>query len=258
MSQIRTRINLSARSFPLVQENWGRTVIVSGQDQNFNRQVQANTDSDHDVGIPQIYYGHNVMPHAQGFQSIGYSQVIAPVVGITFVSVWNILDGFGNFALLGVTNAGNWYVWEASIPVWTLRATAIGTSISTAYCNGKTYIYTTGFGAQVYNFTTKSFTFIGLTGTDIVKTLGLTSSFGYLIAWTSAYAPAIYSVAVTTGSPTVTGLPAGNYQYLIGSVITSTAFAAGTTVLGATSTTLVLSTNSTTTGTVNLTTAGID
>jgi len=238
MAQIRTRINLSARSFPLVQENWGRTVIVSEQDQNFNRQVQASTDTDHDVGIPQIYYAHNVMPHAQGFQSIGYLPIVAGSTGgYTFVQVFNLLDDLGNFALFATTTDGTWLTWENSVPVWTVRATGQNTTnpISTAFCSGKTYIYQRSAGAFIFNFTTKNFDAVTLTGLDTTVVNGLTSSFGYLIAWSSIRVPGTTPVNFTNGSnvivSTYVGPPPINLNILVGQVVTAPQLPAGTTVL---------------------------
>ena len=72
MAQITYRANLSAKSFPFISDNWGRTVIVPQYDNTFNRELSSQEDSDRDVGIPQAYYMHNVMPTAQGFQSVGW------------------------------------------------------------------------------------------------------------------------------------------------------------------------------------------
>ena len=76
MGQITYRANLSAKAFPFISDNWGRTVITAGPDNTFNRQVSSAEDLDRDAGIPQIYYCHNVMPFAQGFQSVSYLDVI--------------------------------------------------------------------------------------------------------------------------------------------------------------------------------------
>ncbi len=249
MSQFRTRINLSARTFPLVQENWGRTVIVSAQDQNFNRQVQASSDTDHDVGIPQIYYAHNVMPHAQGFQSIGYNSTIAAAVALTgtLVQVFDVIDDLGNFAILGTTTNGDWWMWEPAIPVWTKRATGQNTvnPITVAYCNGKSYIYQKVTGAKLYDFVGKVFNAVALTGLDLTIVNGLTSSFGYLIAWSSVRNPGTFPASVTNGSNVMTGNLVGPpppvYTNLVGQVVTAPELPAGTTVVSVVGNTLTLS-----------------
>lgn len=253
MSQIRTRINLSARGFPLVQENWGRTVIVGGQDQNFNRQVQASTDADHDIGIPQIFYAHNVMPHAQGFQSIGYLALISAASdGLVFSQVFNILDDLGNFALMGIAGS-TWYFWESAIPIWTARVTGASTAvkITVAYCSGKSYIYQRNIGAQLYSFSSHSVSAITLTGLDITIVDGLASSFGYLIAWSSVRQPVDYAVAFTSGSAiavsTFVGPPPPVLTNLVGQTVTATELPAGTTVLSVSGDNITLSAAATTT-----------
>src|ERR1700744_6157259 len=78
MAQVQYRANLSAKDFTFVAETWGRTVVLKSFDQNFSRQVVSATDPDKDIGIPQIYYCHNVMPASGGFQSIGYTKFVNP------------------------------------------------------------------------------------------------------------------------------------------------------------------------------------
>lgn len=261
MAQIRTRINLSSRSFPLIQENWGRTVIVGGQDQNFNRQVQASTDSDHDVGIPQIYYAHNVMPHAQGFQSIGYLTVIAASNdGLIFSQVFNLIDDLGNFALLGITDTGTWYTWESAFTGWIVRATGQNTvnPITVTFCSGKSYIWQRIVGAKLYNFTSKNFDVTTITGLDYTLVNGLTSSFGYLIAWSSIRQPGTVSITTTSGNPVAVsnyfGPPPTDYSSLIGQTITSPQFPAGAIVISVLGDNITLSANatsSTSTGVLN-------
>lgn len=228
--------------------------MVGNQDQNFNRQVQASTDSDHGVGIPQIYYAHNVMPHAQGFQSVGYLLTLNATGGgaVTFTQVFNILDDLGNFALLGITSQGNWYTWENSIPQWTLRLTGQSAAqVTVAYCSGKSYIYQQYVGARTFNFTTKAFDAVTLTGLDLTVVTGLTSSFGYLIAWSTIRVSGAVPVAFTIGSniavSTFVGPPPPNYAPLIGQVVTAPELPAGTTVTGVSGGNIYLSANATAT-----------
>jgi hypothetical protein len=78
---VEIRGNLSSAYFPLVSQYHGRTVIVSGQDNNFNRQLYSSADNDKDIGIPQMYYGHNIMPTGTGFLSVGFEQRVPAVDG---------------------------------------------------------------------------------------------------------------------------------------------------------------------------------
>jgi len=76
MPQITYRGNLSSKTFPFVAENFGRTIIVPQYDHTYVKHALDPQDPDKDVGIPQLYYCHNVMPHSAGVQSVGYTQLI--------------------------------------------------------------------------------------------------------------------------------------------------------------------------------------
>jgi hypothetical protein len=67
MSQITYRGNLASATWPLISALFGRSVIVGGPDQNFIRQLYSPEDPDKDIGVPQIYYLHNVLPTSSGF-----------------------------------------------------------------------------------------------------------------------------------------------------------------------------------------------
>lgn len=71
MAQIPYRANLSAATFPMTIADGGRTVIVPGPDQNFDRRVDPE-GAQKDAGIPQALYMENVMPTTNGYQSVGY------------------------------------------------------------------------------------------------------------------------------------------------------------------------------------------
>lgn len=229
MSQLKGRINLDAKVFPFISQNWGRTVIVStNSDNNFNRQVQASTDSDHDIGIPQAYYMHNVMPHAQGLQSIGYTGIVAAELPgeLTFKYVRELKDNLGNYALLGICTNGKWYVRETS-GAWTLVTTSSFPSLPvyTAYINGITYVYQKNTGLQIYSWITHTFTGAAFLGIDASVIDGITSSFGYMVAWSGINGGYSIPVTATTGSSQVSGV-VGFAR--IGDIIASPFFPANT------------------------------
>jgi hypothetical protein len=184
MTQIVYGANLSAKSFPFLSENWGRTIIVKGPDNVFNAQLAAKEDSDKDVGVPQIYYAHNVLPTDTGFQSIGYSQITSSVQGKTFISQTLIRDASDNKVYMAITSAGEVYINSGSS--WVYKTTFAGTytAITTAYVSGVTYIWLPTVGCYKYDFGTAAFVSVTLTGLDIPTTLGICPSYGYLVAWT--------------------------------------------------------------------------
>lgn len=182
MAQVTYRGNLSARSFPFLSQNWGRTVIVGQYDNNFNRQVVSSDDNDKDIGIPQVFYMHNVMPHQQGFQSIGYVQVQESLPADEFAYITFLTrDSVGNIVYLMVTYAGK--VYKSIAGSWIYVRTFPNTNITVAYVSGTTYVYVARVGCYVYSFGLGDFQLITLTALDPIQTLGITGSAGYLIAW---------------------------------------------------------------------------
>jgi len=83
MAAIAYRANLSSASYPMTISDGGRTVIIPGPDNNYDRRVDP-TGQQLDAGIPQALYLENVMPTNNGYQSVGYW---APTVPMTVPSV---------------------------------------------------------------------------------------------------------------------------------------------------------------------------
>lgn len=71
MSQTAYRANLSSATYPMTIADGGRTVIIPGPDNNYDRRVDP-TGQQLDAGIPQALYLENVMPTSNGYQSVGY------------------------------------------------------------------------------------------------------------------------------------------------------------------------------------------
>lgn len=226
MSQITYRANLSAKSFPFISENFGRSVIVPQYDNNFNRQLTASEDLDKDVGIPQIYYCHNVMPHPQGFQSVGYTPVIAGGFS-NFTSIFALRDAGENRAYLGITSTGNYYISTGG--PWAFKGTyPTGGITTTAFVSGTTYIYIQGYGCIKYDFGTSAFVgggsggtgnFSGLVTTGAGATIGITAAAGYLIAWNQTAVAWSSTIDPTDFVPSlVTGAGGGNVEGAKGSI----------------------------------------
>lgn len=190
MAQITYRANLNAATFPFLAEDFGRSVIVPGQDNNFNRQVTSKEDSDKDIGIPQVYYMHNVMPFAQGLQSVGYKQIVEGV-HTGFLDVFALRDdtGVGFNSFMGVSYDGTTsskILWILSGGIWTSTSTAVpDKKITYAHLQGKTYIYIESVGCLRWDFATSAFASVTMTGLDTSKILGITYAAGYMIAWDS-------------------------------------------------------------------------
>jgi len=186
MAQVTYRGNLSAKVFPFIAEYFGPTVIVQGQDQNFQRQLTSSEDLDKDRGIPQIYYGHNVMPCAEGFQSIGYTNVLT-TQGNNFNNIYLLRDTSGNEVFYSHTKAGEDYVLPVGRINWIKvsgSSVAGDVPISVATMNGQTFIYFANLGCYLYDIASNTLKQVDLSGLNETEVIGITSSAGYMIAWT--------------------------------------------------------------------------
>jgi len=239
MAQIVYRGNLSAASFPFISTFGGRTVIVPGQDNTFNRQVQSQGDLDKDVGIPQIYYCHNVLPNENGFQSVGYEEKIHPtdITGLT--QMFKVRDDSYNggskaylalspdsFFLcldetLGYTSELTQY-WNGSTLV-DLPSNLSELQITIAHVAGISYIYVESLYCLVFSFSNLRLELTTLTSLTASAILGLTESNGYLIAYSSNAVAWSSTIDPTDFTPSLqTGAGGGNVEGIQG-VITAAA-----------------------------------
>ena len=189
MTQQTYRANLTAAEFPMTSEFQGRTVIMAGPDQNYSRQANSPKNKDRDIGIPQMYYCHNVIPTDAGLGSVGYLQLApAPMdTDNTFQDGFTLRDVNDNVAIFNNTASGRNYVLPTIAAGWlrtTDKAVATGKEVSTAFVNGETYIYFGGVGCVKYNFAANTLDAVILTGLVATDIMGICASSGYMIAWT--------------------------------------------------------------------------
>lgn len=233
MAQISYRANLSAAIFPMTLARAGRSVIVQGPDQNFNRSIDSPDDSNRDAGIPQIIYGENILPTADGYQSVGYKadatsfpggavdrvDILArvPLAGTSSLEInlqLNAIDGYAytNGTWSAITFSGAWlYVG--------------GNDITTATVNGVCYLFTAGALYTVTYPGPVTITNISATVLPVgflTDKLSMCGAYNYLIFastdtiyWSSTttatdFTPSLVSGA---GSGRVNGT-AGNMKYL--------------------------------------------
>lgn len=221
MGQITYRANLSAKSFPFISENFGRSVIVGQYDNNFVRQVVSAEDQDKDIGIPQLYYCHNVMPTASGIQSIGYTNILPAVGGVTdFDKIFVLRDPDANLAYLGVRANGDFWVCDGTGSPWVYKLPGIaGRLITTGTVGGVTYLYMERNGCYRYNFGTGGFDWVVLAGLDMSQIIGICDASGYLIAWTKNTVAWSSTIDPTDFVPdSVTGAGGGGVEEVKGTI----------------------------------------
>lgn len=213
MAFFKYRADLANAIFPFESDFSGRTVIIPGQDQNYNYLDEAGLPVK-DRGIPQAYYMHNVLATPQGYQSIGYDTVITAAAGsptnfdtifaldYTSPAVTRFL-----FAPAGGKNyifdpdVGNW----ASIsPVANIAGNAL---VTTANANGMTWFFYQNTNCYYYDQTTKLMVVQALTGLTVANVKGICGALGYMIAyddvnllWSSATTPTNFTPSLITGA----------------------------------------------------------
>lgn len=195
MSTITYRGNLSAKTFPFLTDFHGQTVIVPGNDNTFNRSLVSPEDLDRDVGVPSIYYCHNVLPAPYGFTSVGYTQQIPPVspASTLFTGVKVLKSN-----AISTTVAGPQYYFSPQISgvhnvlllggiSWSTISNTVAytstTVITYATCQGISYIFFSGIGCYKYDSATNTLVAVTLTGLVAANIQGIVSYQGYIIAF---------------------------------------------------------------------------
>lgn len=225
MTQQEYRGNLTAAEFPLLSELQGQTVIMPQLDQNFSRDASSPKNKDRDIGIPQIYYMHNMLPTDAGVTSVGY-QVIAPAPAGTdnqFTDMFLLRDPNENVAYFVNTGSGRCYVLPSIGTGWlrTTDAAPLGVTdfVTVAYVNGETYIYFGRVGCYKYDFASNALVAVTLTGLTAANLIGITSSNGYMIAWTATLVLRSSIIDPTDFTPSlVTGAGGGGVQDIKGAI----------------------------------------
>ena len=188
MAQMPIRANLSAANFPFNSNFMGRTVIIPRYDQNrVGVSGFSGADADGDVGIPQIFYGHNIMPTGQGFKSVAYtSRANAYRNATNFDKAITIFDGDNNKALYVPGGGYNYLLTGNSMPNWMLLTRLPGVAhklITRSLVNQRSLLFVENTGCYEIDLTAKTFntvTLVGVTATDLK---GMCSASNYNIAW---------------------------------------------------------------------------
>lgn len=199
MSHQSFRINLSAYSYPFATELWGRSIIVPQIDENYEVTLASKADISKDKGIPQAYYMHNVMPTAQGYQSISYDKIAEPITtgAVDFNAAFPIQNSNGNRFVFVPANGQN-YIYDQEQGGWLSFPFSAGDIspinpplVTTAFVNGQSYIFYEGYGCFVYNDAAVSFDTVALAGLSIPDITGICAANGYMIAFAKDAHPAI-------------------------------------------------------------------
>lgn len=231
MSQQTYRANLSAASFPLLASLQGRTIVVGKSDATYAPQIDANTEVTKDIGIPQLFYCHNVLPHAQGYIAVSYDQIAAASAGALHTGCLFIKDPAGNKGYVSLDTAGTLWVHSVASAVFTsklVNAAAAGKRLSVAYVAGESYLYVENIGCYRYDFGAALFVAVVLTGLVAANIVGLTAASGYMVAWDTISVSWSSLITPTDFTPSLlTGAGGGTVENTRGKIVFCLSFADG-------------------------------
>lgn len=228
--------NLSSSLFPFATELWGRSIIMPGLDENYNKTVFSTVDPGFEKTVAQVMYMHNVMPAVEGYQSVGFDTVIptnpsaspsgafgsfafgisgfgqSPISSFTYDKIFPI-QAVSQNRFLFVPAGGLNFIYDGQVGTWRsvspfpANAVANNVQVTTAFVQGQTYIYYSQYGCFIYDDVNKMLvevTLIGLNKTDI---LGICAANGYMIAydnvavaWSSLVNPTDFVPSLITGA----------------------------------------------------------
>lgn len=209
------RVNLGASAFPLLTELAGRTIIVPGQDEHYDRAVVSTTaDTEKDKGTPQAFFMENVVPTGQGMQSINYYTLLQSQLSVNDFSSTYPLRVDTTARIILCPAGGKNYIYDRSVSTdWnTNSAFAEGTvpanvQVTTAEVNGITYIYYKNHGCYKYDPTFKILVPVVLVGLVAADIVAICASNGQLIAvtstalaWSSLTDPTDFTPSLITGA----------------------------------------------------------
>jgi hypothetical protein len=192
MAQQSYRANLSAAIYPMALSRAGRSVIIPGIDQNYDRRVDP-TGEQKTPGIPQALYLENVVPTVEGYQSVGYitQQSVPANLGLALkLEIRDVNIGLVTLFFCEATNVV--YAWyNGAWRTVTAPTAPTGAHLSYATIRGKTYIFD-GVDLFEFQFNSPNFELIWkddaagtgafLSPTGVLEGCrAIASSFGYML-----------------------------------------------------------------------------
>lgn len=239
MPQITHRANLSAAIFPMTLADAGRSVINPQSDSNYDRRVDPSGEQK-DAGIPQAIYLENVIPTANGYQSVGWSERL-PLpprsAGVGSLSAYKAFvvedtvflarEGTAGYVDVVSNVIGCTLTWQYNAGATPLipspsSSTSIASVRGTNYYCDRTSLFT-----FTIDPVTKQLTFTDVTGSVTGITVAsiryICSAYNYLIAlhddgtiyWSSTTTPTDFTASLVTGAGSETPGNDIDAQFLI-------------------------------------------
>ena len=228
MALIPFRANTQSSFIPLLSRQSSQTIISAEIDQTYVPNVNPqDSTSPVERGIPQILYGHNIMPSTFGYQSVGYLDLypgigadvhideVMLIVARGGARTYIAIDYLVKRAIYVLDNGTTW-VLPANSPV---GFPDINRKVSVATINGESVIHVPGAGSYYYDSNAQSFEWRELAGLDQPLVEGLVAASGYLIAWSkTGYSWSASNDPYDFTPSDITGAGGGDLQYASGAI----------------------------------------
>lgn len=184
MSTKTMRLNLSSSEFPLLNQDYGRSVIMPQNDTNYVRpNAFSGSEADRNIGIPQLLFAENVMPVYFGYKSIGYTSPILQG-GFSDADHAFYLTAAGGAKTLFVPAAGQCRLYNANTASWSSqpKAVAPGAVPSCAFLKERQFVCFSNH-TEFYEWDGTNLDPVVLTGLAPANIRGLVAGSSYLVAW---------------------------------------------------------------------------
>jgi len=163
-----------------------------------------------EMSVPQAVYLENMMPTAEGMQSVGYFQQVRPLLNaVDFDQAITLRDEDEN-NFLYVPARGKNYILNMATGAWVSTNPFTGWTgklVTRAYVNGRTFVCFESRGIYEYDAAANTFLPQTITGLAAVDIRGIGGSSNYLIAftdlevcWSSLVDPLDFTPSFTTGA----------------------------------------------------------
>lgn len=231
MAQQKYVINLKEAQFPMLSEQQPRTII--------GNTMGRSPDADM---MPGIAYCENVMPTKYGLETVGFASLITTffnqsVFPANLVDVRVIYDTDKVRAYVGISDNGLFYRLREDTLEWT-PINDIGTiggtdgfdfnSVTVGRVNGISYVFIANTQCYILSVALGKMIPVSLTALEIEDIIGITSSYGYLIAYTKDAIAWSSTTTPTDFTPSqVTGAGGGSVAGLNGDILFVTANSLG-------------------------------
>lgn len=179
------RLNTQIAFIPFLSTQAGQNVLNSTPaDKQFvvRASFVGRTQQDKDIGIPAPIYAENILPTAQGWDSVTYTEKIRGIPSTRFDQLINLKSGTENNILYSPSQGRDYINYNGAWQEGPYSQNFAG-MVTSAYTRLRSFICYQRQKVMEYDFSSKSFSIITLTGLEIAAIDGITAANNAMVAW---------------------------------------------------------------------------